>query len=305
MPVSARSTPFAAFWVVFSAASRVRFATSICVRSALRLGELGRGQVPLRLGRVPGPRHLLGAPQGHGLYLVEVGVPRVFLLRQDQVGLGGFEPGLGLLDPLLDLVFGELQCLSCSGLVRLGGREAAAGDLDLNGDLQPEPGEGRLLPAQFRLGAVSTLLRAMFDLVPVGHRVDLRQHLALLDPVVLLDQEADEVPRHRLRRDVDDVGLHEGVVGDRVGQAVGPPGVDNEDRQHGQGQQPARAKQASREQTPARGACGRRGRLWWRRGRVLRPGSAWTWMLSGAKVQSRVVFRLPALRSRRGASLRL
>ena len=174
-------------------------------------------------------RHFLGTPQGRGVLPLQVGEPCVFLLRQDQIGLGGVQPCLGLLDPMLDLVLGQLQGLLGSGLVRLGSREATAGDLDLNGDLHAEPGEGGLLPPQLRLGPLD-LAAGQLHLIAVRHRVDLRQHLALLDPVVLLDKEADEMPRHGLRRDVDDVGLHKGIVGDRVSQAVGPPQVDKGDR---------------------------------------------------------------------------
>ena len=54
----------------------------------------------------PGCASLPGALQGNGLFLFQAGVPRVFLLRKNQVGRGGFESGLGLLDPMLDFVFG-------------------------------------------------------------------------------------------------------------------------------------------------------------------------------------------------------
>ena len=128
-----------------------------------------------------------------------------------------------------DLVTSELQGILGSCLVCPSRRETAAGDVDLNGNLQSQPGKGPLLPAQFRLGG-GHLAPGDVGLSAVGHRVDLRQYLALLDVVVVLDREADEVPRHRLRRDVDDVGLHKSVFGDRVCPPVGPPGVDKDER---------------------------------------------------------------------------
>ena len=204
----------------------------------LGLGELRCGQFPVRLGRVAGPRHLLGTPQRHGLLLFAELVNRVYsCCARTRSAVGGFDAGLGLLDPFFDFVLGELQSLLCSGLVRLRGREAAAGDFDLDGDLQPEPREGGLLPPQFRLGRLH-LAAGQLDLVSVGNRVDLRQDLSLLDPVVLLDQEADEVPRNRLRGDVDDVGLDKGIFRDRMVPAVGPPPA-SEHKQQRREHQPA------------------------------------------------------------------
>ena len=107
-------------------------------------------------------RHFLGALRsGTASSFSQAGEPRVFLLRQDQVGRRGFEPGLGLFDPMLDLVLGELQTSLRSGFVGLGGRQGAAGDLDLKRDFQPQPGEGRFLPLQLRLGRFD-LARARF-----------------------------------------------------------------------------------------------------------------------------------------------
>ena len=61
------------------------------------------------------------------------------------------------------------------------------------------------------------------DLVAVRDRVDLRDDLALGDAVVLVDQEPDDPAGDQLRGDVDDVGLDEGVVGDRVSPPVLDP----------------------------------------------------------------------------------
>ena len=73
------------------------------------LGQLRGGQFSVRLGAVASPRHLLGPPEGHGFHLFQIGIPRVFLLGQDQIGRGGLQSGLGLLDPMLDLVLCQLQ----------------------------------------------------------------------------------------------------------------------------------------------------------------------------------------------------
>src|SRR5262249_18049037 len=95
--------------------------------------------------------------------------------------------------------------------------------------------------------------------------VELRKDVALFYAVVFLHQEANDVPGDRLRGDVDDVGLHKGVLGDRVRLAVGPPGVGKKNRQPGQDYQPSQPKE-SREQPPGR----RRG--WGGRGGPWRPG---------------------------------
>ena len=191
----------------------------------------------MRLGRVAGLRHFLGTPQSDGLLLFQVGEPRVFLLRQDQVSRCGFDAGLGLLDPVFDFVFSKFQSLLCSGLIGLRGREAAAGDFNLNGDFQPEPRESGLLPPQFGLSRLHLAARQI-DLVSVQNRVDFRQDLTLLDPVILVDDEAHQVPRDRLRRDVHNVGLDKGIFRDRMVPAVGPPPA-SEHKQQRREHQPA------------------------------------------------------------------
>ena len=52
------------------------------------------------------------------------------------------------------------------------------------------------------------------DLVAVWRRVELRDGLALANLIVLVDQKPDDAAGDDLRGDVDDVGLHERVVGD-------------------------------------------------------------------------------------------
>ena len=76
--------------------------------------------------------------------------------------------------------------------------EGPPGDLDLDRDLAPEPGEVGLLTDQLSLRGLE-LRRGDVDLVAVGDRVDLRHHLAPLDPVVLVDEEADDPTRDHLR----------------------------------------------------------------------------------------------------------
>ena len=188
----------------------------------LRLGQLRGSQLSVRLGAVAGLGRFLGLAERHGFLLLQVGKPRVFLLGQEQVRRRGFQSGLGLFDPVLDLFFGELQTSLGSGFVRLGGRKGPAGDLDLKGDFQPEPGQCGLLPLEFCFGRFD-LASSQVHLVAVGLRVDFRQHLVLFDPIILLDEEGDEMPRHRLRGHVDDVRLHKGVFGDRMVDPLPPP----------------------------------------------------------------------------------
>jgi hypothetical protein len=178
-----------------------------------RLGQLGLVEVDLRLGRVAGSRHLLRPAQGHGLLPVEVRVAIVILPGQDHVGLRRLQAGAGLVDPFFHLVPGQLQRLVGLGLIHHRGGQRAPGDLDLDRDLALDPHVGGLLPAQVLPGRVELGL-GQADLVAIRGRVDLRHHLARLDPVVLLDQEANDPPRDQRRGEVDDMGLHEGIVGD-------------------------------------------------------------------------------------------
>ncbi len=134
---------------------------------------------------------------------------------------------------MLDLLFGELQTCLGAGLVRLGSRESTTSDLDLNGDFQAEPGQCGLLPLELRFGRFD-LVSSKVHLVAVGLRVDFRQHLILFDPIILLDEEGDEMPRHRLRGHVDDVRLHKGVFGDRMVHPIQAPQGKEEQHQTAQ-----------------------------------------------------------------------
>ena len=165
------------------------------------------------------PGHLVGPARGDRLLLGQGGEPVVLLFGEDVVRLGRLQPGPGLVNAPRDLLAGELERLVGLGPVGPGGRLAPLRDLDLERHVDFQAGQRFLLPPQLRPGRVE-LGAGDGDLVAVRHRVDLRHHLALLDTVVLVHEEADDVPRHRLRRDVDDVGFDEGVVGDRVGPAV-------------------------------------------------------------------------------------
>ena len=59
---------------------------------------------------------------------------------------------------------------------------------------------------------VGFLVRIL-DLVLVAGRVDFGQHVALFPPLIFFGQEANDVPGHCLRGDVDDAGLDKGVIG--------------------------------------------------------------------------------------------
>ena len=164
-----------------------------------RLGELGLGQLEAGLGGVVRPGRFLLLPEGPGAGLLEVREPLLVVNGQEQVGLGGLHAGPGLVDPLLDVVVGEHHRglrLRSSRDRRLQG---PPGDLDLDRDLAPQAGEVGLLPVELPLGGLQPR-RGHVDLVAVGDRVDLRHHLALLDPVALVNDQADDPARDQLRR---------------------------------------------------------------------------------------------------------
>ena len=99
--IDALARPFES---TFPAASSVRFATSICVRSAWALASLAAASfrwasAASRVRVTSWARG--GATASSFSRLVKAGV---FLLRQDQIGRGGLEPGLGLLDAYVDFV---------------------------------------------------------------------------------------------------------------------------------------------------------------------------------------------------------
>ena len=145
--------------------------------------------------------------------------------------------GAGLVDPLLDVVLGQLERLLGPGPVGHGGGEGPPGDLDLDRDLLADPVQVGTLAVQLGQRGIELGPRDV-DLVAVRDRVDLRHDLPLHDAVVLFDQEADDPAGDQLRGDVDDVGLDEGVVGDRMVAAVldpadrgGQTDGDRDDRQ--------------------------------------------------------------------------
>ena len=82
----------------------------------------------------------------------------------------------------------------------------------MQGDFQPQAGQRGLLPLEFGLGRFQFAL-SEFHLVAVRLQVDLRQQLVLFDPIILLDEEGNNMPRYGLRSHVDDVRLHKGVFG--------------------------------------------------------------------------------------------
>ena len=208
----------------------------------------------MRHGHVAGSRHLLGALQRHGLSLIQGREAIVFLLGQHQVRLGKLQAGLGLLDRLLHLIRGEFQRLLRPGLVRLGGGKRSLGDFDLDRNLDAEPREAGFLPPQFGLGFVD-LGSGQVDFVAIKDRIDLRQHLSLLDTIVLLNQETAKAARDGLRSHVDDVGLDERVFGFRTQQAGANPALQGRcDDQH------RHDNPADDDPSPARRpSCGSRG----------------------------------------------
>lgn len=144
-----------------------------------------------------------------------------------QFGLGGLHAGPGLVDFLLDVIFGENHRrlrLRSSRDRRL---EGPPGDLDLDRDLVSQAGKVGLLPDEFPPRGLQPRC-GQIHLVAVGDRVDLRQHLAAFDPIALVDEKADDVARNDLWREVDNVGLDESVVGNRERGAALPPAEDDQ-----------------------------------------------------------------------------
>ena len=157
---------------------------------------------------------------------------------EDQVGIDGLEPGAGLVDPLLDVVLGQLERLGGLRPIGGGGGEGPPGDLDLDRDLLADAGQVGILAVQLGERGVELGPRDV-DLVAIRDRVNLRHDLPLHDAAILFDQEADDPAGDQLRGDVDDVRLDEGVVGDRMLAAVldpadrrGQAGGDHGDREH-------------------------------------------------------------------------
>ena len=105
----------------------------------------------------------------------------------------------------------------------------------------PAPGRhagGPARPGPSRAGPATTLTLSRYGIGSISART-----CPWLDAVVLIDQEPDDPAGDQLRGDVDDVGLDEGVVGDRVGAPVLDPA------HHGRqadGDEPRRATASAR-----------------------------------------------------------
>ena len=82
----------------------------------------------------------------------------------------------------------------------------------------------RFLPPQFGLGFID-LGSGQVDFVAIEDRIDLRQHLSLLDMIVLLNQETAKAAGDGLRSYVDNVRLNERVFGFRTQQAGANPAL--------------------------------------------------------------------------------
>ena len=211
-------------WTSARAASAAFLATIDLGPRRDRLGELGLGQLDAGLGGVVRAGQLLLLAEGHGADLLEVRVPGVVIQGQEQVGLGGLDGGPGLVDPLLDVVLGEDHRGFRLGPGRDRRLQGPPGDLDLDRHLAPEAGEVGPLSVEFPPRGLQPR-RGQIDLVAIGSGVDLRHHLALLDPVALIGEDADDPPRDGLGGQVDDVGLDEGVVGEGMRDSALPPAV--------------------------------------------------------------------------------
>ena len=214
--------PLAAFCSDFCAASSALPGDVDLGPGGQGLGQPGLGQVDLRGGRVAGLRDLLLLPQRAGPLLLEPGEAGVLQLGQREGGPGRLHSGSGLVDPFLDIVLGQLERLLGPGPVGQGGGGGPPGDLDLDRDLLADAVQVGTLAVQLGERGIELGPRDV-DLVAVRDRVDLRHDLPLDDAVVLVGQEPDDPAGDQLRGDVDDVGLDEGVVGDRVAPAVFDP----------------------------------------------------------------------------------
>ena len=198
--------------------------------SRLGLGQLGVGQPALGPGCVIGARHLVGFHFCGRVLSGQLRPPGVFLLGQHEVGLGDLNRGLGLLDGFVDFIGGQLQGIFRPRLLGLGRVQGLPGNIDLQGDLLLELGQSCFLPFQLGIGKIQLAAR-LLHLIAVMDRFNFDQDLALLHAIVFLDKEPNDAPGNHFRRDVDDVGLDEGIFGDRVGLAVSKP-VHAEDSQH-------------------------------------------------------------------------
>ena len=234
--------PLAAFCSDFCAASSARRATSIWVREARALASRAAARSTCARGRVAGLRHLLLLPQRAGPLLLEPGEACVLQLGQRQRGLRRLDAGAGLVDPLLDFVlvsFSDSSALARSAAAAANVRRAISIWIGTSLRTRSRSARWRASSAWARI----ELSPRDVDLVAVRNRVDLRHDLPLDDAVVLIGQEPDDPAGDQLRGDVDDVGLDEGVVGDRVGAPVLDPAHDA----------PAPRRRPARRPRPARG----------------------------------------------------
>ena len=196
----------------------------------LGLGQPCVGQPHLGLGRVIGSRHFLGFSRRRRVLRGEFREAVVLLLGEREVRLGNLDGCLRLLDGFVDFVGGEFQGIFRPCLLGPCPGKGLPGNVDLKGNFFLELGQACFLPFQLRLGKFELAAR-LLHLVSVVDRFDLRQHLALLDLVILFDKETDDAARNHLRSDVDDVRLDESIVGDGMGETVGEP-VNAEVRHH-------------------------------------------------------------------------
>ena len=78
------------------------------------------------------------------------------------------------------------------------------------------------LPFQFRFSQVELAAR-LLHLISVMDWFNFSKHLPLSYLVILLDNETDDAAGNHIWSNVDDVRLDKRVLGDGVGEAVGPP----------------------------------------------------------------------------------
>ena len=226
--------PLAAFCSDFCAASSASRATSIWVREASAFASRACGEIDLRDGRVAGLCHLLLLLSRARPLLLESGEACVLQFGERERGLRRLDAGAGLVDALLDVVAGQFQGFLRPFPIRNGGCCRPPGDLDLDRHFLADAVQVGALASQLGLGRFQ-LSPGDVDLVAVRNGVDLRYDLPLDDLVVLIDEVPDKSAGDDLRGDVDDVGLDEDVVGDRVITPVFDPAQSSRKSNRDQG----------------------------------------------------------------------
>ena len=144
---------------------------------------------------------------------------------------------MALIDALFDFVTRQFQGFLRPSPIRNGGGCRPPGDLDLDRHFLAYAVQVGALASEFGPRRFQLRLRHV-DLVAVRRGVDFGDDLSLLDLIILIGQKLDHSPRDDLRRDVDDVGLNERVVGDRVGSPEVDPAQSSRkaDREEGNGE---------------------------------------------------------------------